>query len=546
MGRAIIPSAYAMILLSAWPAFAQVTVSKDASGQAPISEVEVLKRELAATRAELRALQEDIIQLKNAGVPRAATPASLREPTPAALPPQAAADGPGASSGRQPVSPGSTPLAQAGPEREIDTGALRGAPIGRTPLETLGVPQLEIFGTKISGFLIGSLNYNSHLQMVPDFAGGAAALADPGRTNFRFDKFGLAFNKVFAPWLFASAAIEVENHRDRHTHLISATDPNRRGCPVGVACERFGAEEPETEINLDRFSLTAIAPIGNGLSLSLGRYDVPFGIERHDENLILTATTSEVFRYGRPERMTGFQTSYTFSPWLDVSAWVVNRWENEITGEEDFNDNNADKSFGGRIGFTPFPTEGLLNIGLGGFWGPEQEDRTANKRWVVDLDFTWQPISRLLFAGEFIYGEEDNVSFRELGIPIAAPAVDDKDVSWWGFYLLGHYKLEDWLGLSFRYGLFDDVDGRRTGVKQLLQSWTFTPTVHLSRLIPGLRPTGAAYARTRIPIEWVDLKLEYRLNHSDRPVFADTKPNEAILEGERTSHQVQLQVVVNF
>lgn len=100
----------------------------------------------------------------------------------------------------------------------------------------------------------------------------------------------------------------------RHTHLISGTDPNRRGCPAGQACERFSAEEAETEINLDKFNVTGIAPLGNGVSLAIGRFDVPFGIERHDEPLLLTATTSEVFRFGRPERMTGFQISYPFAP----------------------------------------------------------------------------------------------------------------------------------------------------------------------------------------------------------------------------------------
>ena len=81
------------------------------------------------------------------------------------------------------------------------------------------------------------------------------------------------------------------------------------------------------------------------MAFSFGRFDVPFGFERHDAPLLLTATTSEVFRYGRPQRMTGGQVSYTFTPWLDASAWVVNRWESETT-HDDFNDNNRDKSFG--------------------------------------------------------------------------------------------------------------------------------------------------------------------------------------------------------
>jgi hypothetical protein len=430
-------------------------------------------------------------------------------------------------------------LPQGTEERQIELGS---AHERETPLELLGLPRADIAGLRLSAFVVGSFSYNSHIQMVPEFAGGAPALADPGSTNFRFDKFGLSVAKTFAHWLSASASFEVENHRDRHSHGF---DPDF-GCPgAGVCIERFGAEEAEIETNLDRFHITAVAPLGNGVALSFGRFDVPFGLERHDEPLLLTATTSEVFRFGRPERMTGFQVSYPFAPWVDMSVWVVNRWENEATGEGDFNDNNREKSFGGRIGFTPLPRQGLLNFGIGGFYGPEQDDINSNKRWVIDVDVTWAPLLPLLVAAEFVYGREENRAMRQRGGPIAAPE-EVRDVEWWGMYLLLHYDVCHWLGLSFRYGFFNDADGGRTGVEQVLQSWTFVPIIHLSRLIPSLRPTGATYVRTRHLIDWIDLKIEYRLNRSDEPVFADAEPAVDIITAEQTSHQVQLQLVVNF
>ncbi len=380
---------------------------------------------------------------------------------------------------------------------------------------------------------------------MPEFAGGAPSLSDPDSVNFRFDKFGLAVSRTFAPWLSAGASIEVESHRDRHSHLIGAADPDRRGCPAGQSCERFGAEEAETEVVLDRFHITGIAPLGNGLALSFGRFDVPFGIERHDEPLLLTATTSEVFRYGRPQRMTGLQATYAFAPWLDATIWMANRWESETT-HDPFDDNNRDKSFGGRLGFTPRVGRQLLNLGFGGWWGPEQDDRNGADRWVVDADVTWTPMPRLLLAGEVVYGGENGVSFREVGLPIRQPAVSGEAVNWFGFYVLAHHEVARWLGLSLRYGYFDDMDGARTGIEQVLQSFTIAPVVHLSRLIPDLRPTGATYPRTRHFIDWVDLKLEYRLNHSSEPAFSDRKPGVAITDAEDTSHQVQLQFVVNF
>jgi hypothetical protein len=419
-------------------------------------------------------------------------------------------------------------------------------------LETIGLPKPEVAGAKFTGFFVGSYSYNSGLQIVPEAFGGTPALADPGRTNFRFDKFGFGVSKVFADWLSASAAIEVENHRDRHTHII--TD-GTRGCPSGQACERFGAEAAETKINLDRFNLTVVAPVGNGLSLSLGRFDLPFGIERHDENLLLTATTSEVFRFGRPQKMTGFQAAYSFAPWLDATAWFVNRWESEDTGESDFNDINQGKSVGGRVGVSPFPREGLLNFGLGGWYGSEGKstaDRLRTdrhrKRWVLDGDFTWSPTPRLFFAGEAVYGGEDKIrTLGRVGRPVSEDAESDKDVNWWGFYLLGHYDFVKWLGLTFRYGVFDDFDRGRTGVHQTLHSFTLTPVLHLSALIPDLRPMGVTVPRTRHPFHWVDLKLEYRLNVSDRDVFGEAQPGHSLHNrASDTSHQIQLQAVVNF
>ena len=418
----------------------------------------------------------------------------------------------------------------------------------QSPLQLLGVPTGNL---RIRGFLVGSFSYNSHIQMVPEFAGGAPTLADPGSTNARFDKFGLGLSETFAPWLTAGAAMEVENHRDRHSHgfnpgfACSGPPADAPPAPPQPCIERFGTEEAETEVNLDKFNLTVVAPIGNGLSLSFARFDIPFGIERHDEPLLLTATTSDVFRFGRPERGTGFQAAYQFSPLLDASAWAVNRWENEAAGDEDFNDNNKAKTFGGRLGVTPLPREGLLALGIGGVIGPEQDDNDSHKRWVIDGDWSWSPTDDTLIAGELLYGGENDRALRERGLPFPAPA-SVKDVNWLGFYLLGHQELNEWLGLSLRYSYFDDMDGGRTGVEQVLQSFTICPIAHLTRLIPDLGPTGAAYVRTRHPIDWVDLKLEYRFNHSDRPVFSDADPGVDIPTADHSSHQVQFQVVVNL
>jgi len=409
-------------------------------------------------------------------------------------------------------------------------------------------PGLEVAGFRLSGFFVGSANYNSRIQMVPEFAGSAPVSSEPTRIDFRFDQFAISANRVFSPWLFAGVTVEIERHGHRHSHGFERPgdpiDPGF-GCPGTDPCmEQFGTESIETEVSLHRFNVTAVAPVGNGLALSFGRFDTPFGYERHDAALNLTATTSELQRFGRPMSMTGLQASYQFSPSLDVFAWIANRWENETT-EDPPEDNNRAKSVGGRIGFTPLQGAGLLNLGIGGFWGPEQDESNAHPRWIVDADLTWSTAS-LVAAAEVVYGGESGVSFRRRGTPFAADAVVDADVHWFGLYLLGHYDLTPWLGVSLRYGAFKDNDGARTGVAQTLQSLTFTPIVHLSRLIPDLRPRGVTYARTRHTIDWVDLRFEYRLTVSEQAVFSDAPPGVPIVQSGNTAHVASAQVVVNY
>ena len=147
-----------------------------------------------------------------------------------------------------------TCLAQIEGEREVQLEPSR---TQGGLFDTLGLSRPELGGLRLSAFLVGSFSYNSHIQMVPEFAGGIPALADAGATNFRFDKFGLRVAKTFASWLSASGSFEVESHRDRHSHGF---DP-AFGCPgAGPCVERFGAEEATTETNLDLFQVTAVAP----------------------------------------------------------------------------------------------------------------------------------------------------------------------------------------------------------------------------------------------------------------------------------------------
>ena len=428
------------------------------------------------------------------------------------------------------------PTAGLAQERPISLGAPAGAT--KMPGELL-----------ISGFAVGSASWNSALQMVPEFAGGAPALAAPGQVNFRFDKVGVALSKRFGPTLSVSAAFEIESHKDAHSHL--RTNPATQCVNVPAPCESFGAETPATESSLDKLAITYFP--WSSLGFSFGRFDVPFGIERHDEVLNMAATTSEIYAFAKPQNFTGLQMMWQLGPLVDVNLWVANRWESHTT-HEPFDDNNKNKSIGGRIGFSPHMGDSLANVGLGFWHGAERSDptNTANlglngpKRTVVDLDATWSPSSRSAYVFEIVGGKEEDVSFRARGWPVEGPAEANITPEWLGGSIMAHQEVGRSMGLTARYGYLHDKDGWRTGVKgQRLQSITLVSTIHLSALA-GKGPLAVTYPRTQVRIHEVDLKIEYRYNWSNFAVFSDEVPPLADQNPQKFNHQIQLQAAINF
>src|SRR4029453_12905399 len=194
--------------------------------QTAVSEVEQLKQELRRIQERLQKLEE---QQTKPAPPPTPVPAAAQQPAP--------------------------PVAPRPGEREISLER-------EHPFELLGLPKPEIGGVRFSGFFVGSANYNSHIQMVPEFAGSIPLSSEPGRTDFRFDQFTIGAFKTFAPWPSPGPRVETERHGHRHSHGF---DPDF-GCPSSSApcIEQFGTEDIETEVSLHPFKITGIPPIGKG------------------------------------------------------------------------------------------------------------------------------------------------------------------------------------------------------------------------------------------------------------------------------------------
>ncbi len=239
----------------------------------------------------------------------------------------------------------------------------------------------------------------------------------------------------------------------------------------------------------------------NQLNLSLGKFDAPVGFERDDEPLNLQATNSFNFEFGRPVKVVGLVTRYTASPVFDLAAYLVNGWEVD-------SDNNEGKTVGGRIGLTPAE---WANVGLSVVYGPEQDDHTRDKRCLANLDWTLQPTDALVLGGEANLGSEDRESSDELEASL-------RDAKWYGGSLTAFYHVRRTWGLTLRYEWFKDRDGSRTGVPQILQSYTIAPVYIFGE---GREGIFSVIEHTSFHLPRFQLRAELRLNRSTEPFFPE-------------------------
>jgi predicted porin len=234
------------------------------------------------------------------------------------------------------------------------------------------------------------------------------------------------------------------------------------------------------DFDLQQAFMTYKAPIGEGLSITFGKFVTLLGAEIIEAPDNFNTSRSFLFGFAIPFTHTGLLLNYPLTSAVDLTVGAVNGWDN-------VDDNNDAKTFIGRVGFNIAEN---LSVGLAGIYGAEQDDRNGPARWVIDFVGTFKPIPELTFVLNYDYGAESE-----------AVLVDTRlsDAWWHGVALITHYAFTEKFGLALRGEYFKDKDGARTGTPQDLWEGTLT----------------AGY-------KWVksfETRLEYRHDQSDARSF---------------------------
>jgi hypothetical protein len=368
-------------------------------------------------------------------------------------------------------------------EKPVDPDSLAGGPGGK-------------FGLVINGFAAGNFNYNFNTDE-NNFESSVLAVSIYRALSERVSFFG-----------------QVTVHKEESSPFAPVAEPER----IRRLAVRHAAEEEASSFSteIDNLQVSWAADPARGLSLVFGKFDSPLAIERDDAPLNFQATPSFVFEFGRPVKFTGLMARQTFSPKFEGYAILANGWDVD-------SDNNHAKT-GALYGvWSPWS---IAHFGLGVIHGAEKDDRTGDRRTTGVATILVQQTDSWVWGEEFVYGSEPH------------SAEDGSTAKWYGDMFFTHHRLGRHWALTLRADYLDDVEGSRTGRRQVLRSFTLSPQYLIGGGFFGLYRT---LDRTSLRIPEVAVRLDLRYDRSTEPVFA-TKADEA----RRDNKSATLQVVSVF
>lgn len=216
---------------------------------------------------------------------------------------------------------------------------------------------------------------------------------------------------------------------------------------------------------------------------SFGKFNAPIGFELLDPHEMYQFSHALVFNYGLPTNLTGLMINTELETDIDLKAYITNGWDENF----DFNQN---KTFGGRLGYSP---NEMWAVGFSAIAGDQDESLNEttvikHKLTVIDADLTITPNNKLTIGGEYNRGTDQ---------------ISDSTYKWSGFLAMFHYDINDLFGFTMRYDYFNDDDGTRLdfGISEKRTALTLCPTFSLGNGMGAL--------------------IEFRIDMSDKEVFLD-------------------------
>ncbi len=190
---------------------------------------------------------------------------------------------------------------------------------------------------------------------------------------------------------------------------------------------------------LQQAYLTAVLPLGNGLTVDAGKFVTHMGYEVIESKDNWNYSRSFLFAYAIPYYHTGIRLTYPVTNNFTAAVHIVNGWNSVV-------DNNQWKSLGITLNYAPGNLTGLtLNVMDG---VEESEPAIAGKKTVFDFIVTQQLTNALALSLNADYGDERTLNGLAL---------------WKGAAVYGRYATSLKSAVTLRGEVYYDPYGYTTG-----------------------------------------------------------------------------------
>jgi hypothetical protein len=276
--------------------------------------------------------------------------------------------------------------------------------------------------------------------------------------------------------------------------------------------------------------LDYIAPIGKGLTITVGKFVTPMGAEVIESNANWNYSRGLLFDFAIPFFHFGANAKYAFNTKWALTGYLVNGWNNTIINHDAGIGSSSGLTYGASLAFTPSAkwsvTENYFAgpvtdaIGLAGQtlddWKQISDTvigYTPNTKWAFQINGDYG------FGPRFYTGTCADVKVSspepqgETPTCIAQPAVD-----WWGVAGYAKYTFSPKTNFAVRYEYFDDpqgyvglTDGARGWAQEVTGTYSYNLTSAL--LIRG----------------------EYRYDFASLPIFGQSLSNDKFVKEQNTA-----------
>jgi hypothetical protein len=269
-----------------------------------------------------------------------------------------------------------------------------------------------------------------------------------------------------------------------------------------------------------------LAPIGKGLTITVGKFVTPIGAEVIESNANWNYSRSLLFYYAIPYFHFGASAKYAFNPKVAITGFLVNGWNNTIIDHDAGVGTSSGLTYGVSLAYTPNAKWSVIENYFAGpvvdaysegdvpvtDWKQLSDTvigYTPNTKWAFQLNGDYG------FGPRFIGCDDDDVAIRPAALP--ADCEGSGATNWWGVAAYAKYTWSPKTNFAVRYEYYNDTNGY-TGL-------LFGDPGHAQEV------TGTySYNLTSALL----VRAEYRYDFASEPIFA--KSTDGFVKEQNTAY----------